>query len=391
MPGLGLEIGQKNDHEILFKTIVKTTSDIPNKKSLRVYVPPVVSQGNTGFCWAFAGAALKATQEAIETGRTHQLSPLYIAKKGKEIDGKPNTEGTVSDTIFKVLSKYGTISERLYPFGGYKGNLEFPEDNLGFAPKYKTSEVVTKLTSPEEIMQALSMDKPVTIGLIVTSQLYDMYNLAEAYMPLPENGYILGGHKMLLTGYDKMLAHGENTGFFDVMNSWGTSWGNRGFAWLPFDYLTYKTKDFGMTFFIDAETVVDLKNDPITENVISMNIGETDVKVNGEIVKWEIAPVIKNDRTLVPLRRISEILGYNVGWEDSSKMITLNKDSHKIVMFLGSNVVLADGTPQTWDVAPQISEQADYTLVPLRYIAELLGFTVIWKEDTQEITLVKEG
>jgi len=385
---LGLEIGKKNEHEILFKTIIKPTN-IPEKHSLRVYAPPVVNQGKTGFCWAFAGAELKAMQEAIETGRTHQMSPLYIAKMGKQIDNRPDTEGTVSDTIFEVLSKYGTVAEKDYPFDKYGGNLSFPVAPEAF--KYKTSEIVTKLRTPEEIMQALSMDKPVTIGLIVTSQLYDMYNLREAFISLPKNSYILGGHKMLLTGYDKMLAHGENTGFFDVMNSWGTSWGNRGFAWLPFDYLTYKTKDFGMTFFIDAETVVDLKNDPITENVISMNIGETDVKVNGEIVKWEIAPVIKNDRTLVPLRRISEILGYNVGWEDSSKMITLNKDSHKIVMFLGSNVVLADGTPQTWDVAPQISEQADYTLVPLRYIAELLGFTVIWKEDTQEITLVKEG
>ena len=108
-------------------------------------------------------------------------------------------------------------------------------------------------------MQALSMDKPVTIGLIVTSQLYDMYNLAEAYISLPENGYILGGHKMLLTGYDLTLKYNGLTGFFDCMNSWGEEWGNRGFAWLPKDYLTYKTKDFGMTFFIDAETVIDLK------------------------------------------------------------------------------------------------------------------------------------
>lgn len=390
MFGTGLLIDNKPNNEILFSTVVKADTNLPDRVSLRQYASPIRNQGTTGFCWAFAAAGLKAIQESIETGRTHELSPLYIASKGKAIDGRPNTEGSVTSVMYQVLSDNGTVAEKDYPFSDYKGGLNFPYKDLTKAYHYKTDKIITKLRTPQEIMQALAMNKPVTIGLIVAKNIYDLLNNRDKYISMPVGSMIIGGHKTVLTGYDKTLTHNGHTGFFDYMNSWGIGWGDQGYAWLPFDYITYKTADMGMSFFIDAETIVDLKNDPVTENVIIMNIDENKVRINGKEQIWEVAPVIKGSRTLVPLRRIAETLGYKVYWRDETKEIKLVNENHTVVMFLGSNVVCVDGKKQTWDIAPQLSEQADYTLVPLRYIAELLGFQTIWKQYNKEITLVKE-
>lgn len=398
--GLGLLIApETGEPELCMSTVLKTNNDLPLKASLKEYCSPVVNQGDRGFCWAFTAAEFKAIQERIEEERTYQMSPLYCAKIGKSIDGL-NEDGATSTTMFKVITDFGAIEEYNYPYSLVVGmdGLKFPDINSEKIPHYRC-DIPIKLNTTYDIDNALAMGKPVALGIICLDSIYGVTK-DDPFIPMPCKGGVLGGHELVVVGYDNLLEHKDvldgqvHKGYYLIKNTWGTEWGEDGYAWLPKDYLTYTvsvTSSSRMRFFIDAYTALDLKNDDTTENVVTMYIGDKSVHINGNVTSWDVAPVIEKDRTLVPLRGISEALGYNVEWNDSDKRITMTKDNTEIIMFIGSNIVIVNGETRTWDVAPKIDEDSWRTLVPLRPIAELLGYFVIWKDEQKEITLIKQG
>ena len=80
-----------------------------------------------------------------------------------------------------------------------------------------------------------------------------------------------------------------------------------------------------------------------------------------------------NNRTLVPIRIVTETLGGTADWNADTKVVSLNIDGKTINMQIG--------------VAPIIIDNRTY--VPIRFVAEELGATVDWNADTQEIVIRK--
>lgn len=112
-----------------------------------------------------------------------------------------------------------------------------------------------------------------------------------------------------------------------------------------------------------------------------------DIKVllNGEQLYFDQPPIIKEDRTLVPLRAIFEALGANVDWNQDTQTVTANKDEINISMTIGSNTMQKNNSSITLDVSAQIVN--DRTLVPARAIAEAFGCNVEWNGDEQTVTI----
>ena len=99
------------------------------------------------------------------------------------------------------------------------------------------------------------------------------------------------------------------------------------------------------------------------------------VKVDGQVVDFpDQAPVIQNDRTLVPVRFIAESLGYDVEWNPADNSAVI--DNGRIIMYIGTNKAKINGQNVTLDVASTLIN--DRTMVPLRVIAETLNCTVDW-------------
>ena len=117
------------------------------------------------------------------------------------------------------------------------------------------------------------------------------------------------------------------------------------------------------------------------KTIITMQIGNTDVSVNEDVIKNDVAPVIRNDRTLVPIRIVTETLGGKVDWNDTTKEVTLNIDGKEIKMTIG--VIL-----EKYGVAPMIIN--DRTYVPIRFVADELGAEVQWNEETKTVTIIKQ-
>lgn len=91
-----------------------------------------------------------------------------------------------------------------------------------------------------------------------------------------------------------------------------------------------------------------------------------------------VVPYIRNQRAFVPLRFIAEHFGTEVGWDPATSGITLRRDGTVIAMTVGDRTVRSGSGTITLDAAPEIVQ--DRTMVPLRAVAELLGEAVYWDD-----------
>jgi len=106
-------------------------------------------------------------------------------------------------------------------------------------------------------------------------------------------------------------------------------------------------------------------------------------------VKFDTPPVIKEGRTLIPVRAITEAMGAAVTWNSEEKLVTIVKDDQTIVFDLLNNITYVNGVEATIDVPAGVMNNR--TMVPLRFIAENLGLKVVWDEDAQTIEVDEES
>ena len=108
---------------------------------------------------------------------------------------------------------------------------------------------------------------------------------------------------------------------------------------------------------------------------------DDDIKVmlDGERIAFDVQPQIIDERTMVPLRAIFEALGASVDWDQETQTVTAVKGDTKIALTIGKNVIYVNDKPIELDVAPLIIDER--TLVPIRAIAEGFGASVNWDQD----------
>ncbi|WP_433943041.1 copper amine oxidase N-terminal domain-containing protein [Paenibacillus sp. SN-8-1] len=96
------------------------------------------------------------------------------------------------------------------------------------------------------------------------------------------------------------------------------------------------------------------------------------IKIDGVAVVSDVHPEVKNSRTMVPLRVISESLGAKVEWSNSQ--VTFTKDGMKVTLKPNSNTVVKNGVTVKLDVKPYVKRNRIF--VPLRFIVETFGCKV---------------
>lgn len=110
------------------------------------------------------------------------------------------------------------------------------------------------------------------------------------------------------------------------------------------------------------------------------------VTVNGQALNLEQPPVIVESRTLVPMRAIFEALGCEVNWEAESKTVFAQKELDYLALTIGEKNLYCSNGPIELDVPAQIIN--DRTMVPLRAVSEALDAAVSWDASTETITVV---
>lgn len=117
--------------------------------------------------------------------------------------------------------------------------------------------------------------------------------------------------------------------------------------------------------------------------------GDYAVFFNGKPVKLDAVPKLSGDTMLVPLRNIAESVGAQVDWDSASQTATILKDNQRISLTIGSTTAIRSGSSYTLDARPELS--GSVTLVPVRFLSEALGFAVSWDGIGKNIRIDDSG
>ena len=108
------------------------------------------------------------------------------------------------------------------------------------------------------------------------------------------------------------------------------------------------------------------------------NLDKILVSLNGEFLDFDVDPILLNDRTLVPMRKIFEALGMTVSWNDSAQTATAANKDTVISFTVGSNIAWVNVSDFEMDTYPVL--RGDRTMIPLRALSESLGYRVSWND-----------
>jgi len=283
---------------------VASASQLPSEYIIP-YVPNVYSQETTSMCLAFSLASIKESHEFKERKVKKRYSPAFIYANRKITDWQ--YEGGMPRQMLKRLCKYGTCEfddfNVLGSYGMCKTELNQRLNQLVPLSLPQKIYAYAKLRNTQEIKQCLYKFKT---PVLVCINVYDsFYNTGKNGIVATPSGSNNGGHAMIAIGWK--VINGKT--YIIVLNSWGTDWADNGLCYIDND--SYK--------FTEIWAVVDQKPEQEIEKATDMllTIGNKKMVVDNKMIEMDTAPFYKDNRTFVPLRFVSEALGYTVNWYKS--------------------------------------------------------------------------
>jgi C1A family cysteine protease len=223
----------------------------PGKADLRNWASPVENQGTLGSCTAHAGAGIIEYYERKSFGRYIEASRLFLYKVTRNLMKMQGDTGAYLRSTMGAMLLFGVPPEDYWPYTDSKDEFdkEPPAFCYAFAQNYQTlkyyrhdppgsprKEVLTRLKT------YLAGGHPAMFGFTVYNSIRQAGETGQ--IPFPsENEGIEGGHAVVAMGYDDSFVvrnefDGQETkGALLVRNSWGESWGEDGYGWLPYDYV----------------------------------------------------------------------------------------------------------------------------------------------------------
>lgn len=198
---------------------------------LRRYAPPIQDQGDLGSCVAHAITSALRWHVIRSGGRDYPLSRLALYYCGRYIEKTTEEDSglEIRDGI-KAAKDYGVPREDQWPYDVSKFKLPPPKKALDEGCLWSGLTYERVKTKAAWIKAALSSGFPVVFGVTLYESFENVKSDGLVKFPDPEKEAELGGHCMLLVGY--------KDGRFIVKNSWGASWGDAGYCYVPENYVS---------------------------------------------------------------------------------------------------------------------------------------------------------
>ena len=113
------------------------------------------------------------------------------------------------------------------------------------------------------------------------------------------------------------------------------------------------------------------------------------VYVQGQQVVFDVEPFIDgNNRVIVPLRAIGEALGAEIDWDEEARVAKFSKEGREVLFVIDSQEALVNREIKTMDTCPVIKDGR--TMLPLRYVGEFLGAQVDWDDRTSTVKITEK-
>lgn len=223
---------------------------------LRQWCSPVENQKNIGSCTANAGVGMIEYFEKRAFGKHIDASRLFLYKTTRNLLHWTGDTGAFLRTTMGAMVLFGVPPEKYWPYTDKPGadpdgfDREPPAFCYAFGASYKPIQYY-KLDPPgsapaqvlDSIRTHLSAGFPSMFGFSVYNSISQSKTTGQIPFPCPKED-ILGGHAVMAVGYDDALrirnadCKCETKGALLIRNSWGITWGDKGYGWLPYDYVT---------------------------------------------------------------------------------------------------------------------------------------------------------
>lgn len=268
---------------------------------------PVINQYNVSSCVAHALSTMKWYQEEREKRSNREFSTDFIYHNRTEEDwqgkGMYMREGCKHLCEDGVVLKKDLPTNTEYPNMGIKNMVKGLKDK---ALPYNGTKYIS-LSDKNDIKEAIFQYGACVLSIHVPVSFDAFWFKSEKDMKLP-----MPKSDEDKVGYHAICAFGYTKDGILIQNSWGEAWGNNGVAIIPWSYPLN-----------EAWVVVDKIKD---WDIIELQIDNKEYTFNGEVKESDVAPTIKDNRTLVPLRLIGEILGAEVDYWEKDKKIIIRKE-----------------------------------------------------------------
>ena len=252
--GATLDPAEYDKAEVYEPLADNVKNPLPERATLEQFAPPRLNQGQQGSCVAWASAyAARSIIHNQATGQTPDrnsaFSPSFTYNRIKiENSG---CQGSYIERAMKDMLQRGAVPYSAFAYNDHDCNARPDAQAEESAARYKIkgSQRLSASDDPNSAVDMLAMKQylaqgsPIVIGMMVGGSFMQDMQGRDVWEPTQEDTQMsgFGGHAMCVIGYDDFKT--ERGGAFQIMNSWGREWGNKGIAWMPYDAFKFFAKE----------------------------------------------------------------------------------------------------------------------------------------------------
>jgi C1A family cysteine protease len=228
-----LKKDKHDPRDFIYMALKSEVDMLPDYINLRSLMPDIFNQDQLGSCTANAIVAFREYFQRVFKEEFIDLSRNYLYWHERFFEGTVNEDsGAYIRDGMIVLTQIGCAPEVDFPYDISK----FKETPSAVAEQdagvFKIKEY-HRVTNLDSMKHALANNLPVVIGIMVYDSFESSAVAENGVVPMPNknNEQLLGGHAVLVVGYD------DSKQVVIVRNSWGTGWGDQGYFTLPYDFI----------------------------------------------------------------------------------------------------------------------------------------------------------
>jgi C1A family cysteine protease len=209
--------------------------NLPPSVDLRDKCPNVYDQGQLGSCTANALGGVFQFEQLKQQLAGFMPSRLFIYYNTRSLEGTVNEDaGATLRNTLKTMVDVGVCPEKIWNYNTMCFKKKPNDGCYVEAVGHQVLEYLRVTHSLPEIKLCLSLGNPVAFGVVLYESFMSDEVARTGNVPMPnlQTESAIGGHAIMAVGYE------DSKNALIMRNSWGTSWGDRGYFYLPYEYIT---------------------------------------------------------------------------------------------------------------------------------------------------------
>ena len=245
--------------------ITISTEQLPSRVDLREGCPYVYNQGQLGSC---TGQAIAGAHqfEQIKQKLAHIFDPsrLFIYYNERDMEGTIDEDaGAMIRDGIKSVVKIGVCPESMWPYSDDSNAFKKRPTQECFdnAVNHQVTSYERVVPTENGIKSVLASGNPIVCGISIYESFESQVATRTGIIPMPsQRERLLGGHAVVIVGYDDAIQK------FIMRNSWGPAWGDKGYFYLDYAYLTNSnlSDDFWTIKMVEDEDVCNTTTTTVT-------------------------------------------------------------------------------------------------------------------------------